>query len=146
MNASPENVGRQARWRWLRAPGAVRRRPDRAGSVAGVLLSAVVLQACIVVPQTRERYDPECRVLTRHVTLEAAALGQFHACQGRGCEMLLVSAGVVTAASAVVSGSIALVGNAVYWIERQGRCLAKDRPPLPAAAASAPAAAASPRI
>jgi hypothetical protein len=30
--------------------------------------------------------------------------------------------GLVTAASAVVSGSIALVGNVVYWFERQGRC------------------------
>jgi hypothetical protein len=35
---------------------------------------------------------------------------------------LLVAAGVVAAASAVVSGSIAVVGNVVYWIEQQGQC------------------------
>jgi hypothetical protein len=35
---------------------------------------------------------------------------------------MLVAMGAVTAASAVVSGSIALVGNVVYWFERQGRC------------------------
>lgn len=85
--------------------------------------AALVLQACVVLPQTRETYDPECRVLTRQVTLEAAVLGQFHSCQGRGCELMLVSAGLVTAASAVVSGSIALVGNVVYWFEKQGKCL-----------------------
>jgi hypothetical protein len=85
--------------------------------------AATLLQACIVVPQTRETYDPECRMLTRQVTLEAAVLGGFHSCHGRGCEVLLVSAGLVTAASAVVSGSIAVVGNAVYWFERQGKCL-----------------------
>jgi hypothetical protein len=103
----------------------------------------LALSGCIVVPQTRETYDPECRVLTRQVTLEAAVLGQFHSCQGRGCEMLLVSAGVVTAASAVVSGSIALVGNAVYWFEKQGRCLARDYA-LPAAAAPASPSASAP--
>jgi hypothetical protein len=35
---------------------------------------------------------------------------------------MLVALGAVTAASAVISGSIAVVGNAVYWFERQGRC------------------------
>ena len=81
-----------------------------------------------MVPQTRETYDPECRVTTRQVTLEAAVLGQFHTCHGRGCEVMLVSAGLVTAASAVVSGSIALVGNVVYWFEKQGRCWSKPAP------------------
>jgi hypothetical protein len=113
--------------------------------VAGSLISVVVLSACIVVPQTRETYDPECRVLTRQVTLEAAVLGQFHSCQGRGCELVLVSAGVVTAASAVVSGSIALVGNVVYWFEKQGRCLAKDSTLPVAAAAGAPSVSAPAR-
>ncbi|HLL13179.1 MAG TPA: hypothetical protein VK570_19100 [Rubrivivax sp.] len=83
----------------------------------------MLLQACIVVPQIREAYDPECRVQTRQVTLEAAVLGHFHGCQGRGCEVMLASAGLVTAASTVVSGSIAMVGNVLYWFEKQGRCL-----------------------
>jgi hypothetical protein len=45
----------------------------------------------------------------------------------------------VTAATAVVSGSVALVGNMVYWFERQGQCA---RPAAPAGAASAAAASA----
>jgi hypothetical protein len=36
--------------------------------------------------------------------------------------VLLVATGVVAATSAVVSGSIAVVGNVVYWFERQGQC------------------------
>jgi hypothetical protein len=36
--------------------------------------------------------------------------------------MIVAVAGVTAAASAVVSGSIAVVGNVVYWLERQGRC------------------------
>ena len=33
--------------------------------------------------------------------------------------------GAVAAASAVVSGSIVITGNAVYWFDKQGRCLAQ---------------------
>jgi hypothetical protein len=84
--------------------------------------AVLALQACVVVPQTREVYDPECRTFTRQMTLETAVVGGFHACAGEGCAALLVAAGAVTVASAVVSGSIALVGNVVYWFERQGRC------------------------
>jgi hypothetical protein len=108
----------------------------RAGLAGGLL---AVASGCIVVPQTREVFDPECRVLTRQVTLEAAYVGHLQACVGDGCLGLLAAAGLVTAASAVVSGSIALVGNVVYWLERQGRCN-----PRPAAApVGAPLAAAS---
>ncbi len=78
--------------------------------------------ACVVLPQTYEVYDPECKVMTRQVTLQAAYVGGFQHCAGEGCASMLAAAGVVTAASLVVSGSIALVGNVVYWIERQGNC------------------------
>lgn len=95
----------------------------------------MALSSCVVVPQTREVYDAECRALARQMTLEAATVGGFHSCQGEGCKALLVAAGVLTAASVVVSGSIAVVGNAVYWFERQGRCQARDAVATPASAA-----------
>ncbi len=94
----------------------------RAGRVAAATFLPLALLGCIVLPQTREVYDPECRVLTRQITLEAAVLGGFQSCAGEGCAAMLSAMGVVTAASVVVSGSIALVGNVVYWFERQGRC------------------------
>ena len=89
---------------------------------AGAALALLALGGCIVVPQTQTVYDLECQVHTRQVTLEAAYIGGFHSCAGEGCAAMLAAAGFVTAASVVVSGSIALVGNVVYWIERQGRC------------------------
>lgn len=92
--------------------------------LVGRLLAAALLAGCIVVPQTREVYDADCRVLTRQVTLETAVLGGFQSCVGDGCIALLATMGVVTAASVVVSGSIAIVGNVVYWFERQSRCRA----------------------
>ena len=82
----------------------------------------VLMAGCVVVPQTREVYDADCRTMTKQMTLEMAVIGGFQSCAGEGCLVLLTAAGAVTAASAVVSGSIALVGNVVYWFERQGRC------------------------
>jgi hypothetical protein len=117
----------------MNRPGCAHRR-WRSNFLVPCLLLA--LGGCIVVPQVHEVYDPECRILTRQMTLEAAYLGGFHACAGEGCLALLTAAGAVTAASAVVSGSIALVGNVVYWFERQGRCN-----PRPAATPVTPASA-----
>ena len=97
-----------------------------------------------MVPQTETVYDPDGKVATRQVTLEAAYIGGFHRCGGEGCLTLLAAAGLVTAASVVVSGSIAVVGNVVYWLERQGTCtrgvaVPAGASPGPAGAASAPA-------
>ncbi len=91
-------------------------------AVNSLPLLCLALSSCVVVPQTQLVYDEQCKTHTRQVTLEAAYIGGFHQCAGDGCLTLLAAAGLVTAASVVVSGSIAIVGNAVYWLERQGRC------------------------
>lgn len=94
-------------------------------------LSALVfvLAGCVVVPRTVENYDPQCRVVAKHMTLEAWQVASLGGCSNEGCVVLLAAAGVTAAASAVVSGSIAVVGNAVYWLERQGRCVPAPVPP-----------------
>jgi len=84
-----------------------------------------LLTACVVVPRTDTVFDHNCQIHRRQMTLEVQQIGVFRACANDGCVALLVGAGVVAAASAVVSGSIAVVGNVVYWIEQQGQC----RPP-----------------
>ena len=55
-------------------------------------------------------YDQDCHIEARHMTMQPVQLGAL---------------GAVAAASAVVSGSIVITGNAVYWFEKQGRCLAQ---------------------
>ncbi len=96
--------------------------------------SVALLSACVVVPQTREVYDAECKVMKRQMTLQTAQLGGFQSCGDDACKALLVAAGAVTAATAVVSGSVALVGNMLFWFERQGQCARVATPP-PAAPA-----------
>jgi hypothetical protein len=105
------------------------------------LTTALLTAGCIVVPQTQAVYDPDCKVMTHQVTLETAVVGGFTRCAGDGCAAMLATMGFVTAASVLVSGSIAVVGNAVYWIERQGQC-AQTRAKTRAAAAAASSSAA----
>jgi hypothetical protein len=86
------------------------------------VLGALLLSACIVVPRTEVVFDDECRLQRRQMVLDVHQIGAFGGCANEGCVLLLVGAGVVVAGSAVVSGSIALVGNVVYWLERRGQC------------------------
>jgi hypothetical protein len=102
--------------------------------------AALLLAGCVVVPQTVQVYDPDCRVHTRQITLEAAVLGGFHSCSGDGCAAMLATMGFVTAASLVISGSIAIVGNVVYWAEKQGRCQRGEPVPVPVPAPLPPQA------
>lgn len=98
---------------------------------------SLLLAGCVVVPQTREVYDADCRMQRREITLETAVIGHFGGCSDRDCAALLATLGVVTAASVVVSGSIALVGNVVYWLEAQGRC--RRQAPAASGASATPA-------
>ncbi len=88
-----------------------------------LMAALALLQGCVFVPRTVEIYDPECQLLARQMVLESSVvLNTLHHCGGDMCAAVLVGAGVVTAASLVVSGSIAIIGNVVYWFESRGRC------------------------
>jgi hypothetical protein len=82
----------------------------------------VLLQACIYLPHTTTVYDEECKIERRHMKLRAEQIGTLGSCSGRDCAYILVAFGAVAAASAVVSGSIVIVGNVAYWAEKQGKC------------------------
>jgi hypothetical protein len=89
-----------------------------------VALAALALatSGCVVVPQTRHVYNPDCGVATKRVELEVAVIGGFHHCRGDGCAALMVTAGIITVSSIVISGSVAVVGNVLYWAEHRGSC------------------------
>lgn len=97
-------------------------KPRRFAARAASLAPCLLLAACVVVPRTQEAWDAECRTIARSMTLQPVQIAYFSGCHNEGCVALLALAGATTAVSAVVSGSIAVVGNAVYWLEKQGRC------------------------
>ena len=87
-----------------------------------VIVAVALLQGCVVVPRTTESYDEQCNLYTRQMTLDTAYIGAIGHCHGRDCAYALAALGVVAAASAVVSGTIMIAGNVVYWVEKQGKC------------------------
>lgn len=86
------------------------------------LVLALSLSACIVVPRTEIVFDDDCKIQKRQMVLDVHQVGYFGGCANNGCVALLVGVGAVATASAVISGSIAVIGNVVYWLERRGEC------------------------
>ena len=81
-----------------------------------------LMSGCIYLPHTTTTYNAQCQMQQRQMRLEAQQLGTIAGCQGEACTGALVAFGAVTAATAIVSGSIVMVGNMVYWLEEQGQC------------------------
>ena len=89
---------------------------------AALALTALLLQGCVMVPRTVEGYDAQCHTQARHMVLDAVQVGSVGSCSNQGCVVVATVAAVSAVASTVVSGSIVVVGNAAYWLQKQGRC------------------------
>jgi predicted small integral membrane protein len=97
-----------------------------------VVLAGALLSACVVVPVTIASYDPDCQVVTHHMELQAVQVGAISGCSNQGCAALVLAATGVTAVSAIISGSIVVIGNVGYWAERRAGCVAPPAaPPAP---------------
>lgn len=92
---------------------------------------AALLSGCVYLPRSAPVYDPVCRIMVDHLVLEGAQVGAIQHCENQGCAALIIGAGVVTAATVVVSGGIVMAGNLVNWVDRQARCQAAAAPPAP---------------
>lgn len=87
-----------------------------------LVLLLALLSGCVYLPRTTTTYNTECQTQQRQMRLEAQQLGTLMGCQGEACTGALIAFGAVSAATAIVSGSIVLVGNMVYWLEERGQC------------------------
>lgn len=102
-------------------------------------LLASTLCACVVTPKKVASFDTKCMVATQKVELTTEQIQIFKDvdCITHSCKMELMgaalSSALVTTTSAIVSGSIALVGNTLYWAESQGKCphRIEQQQPLP---------------
>ncbi len=84
-------------------------------------LAALSVSGCVMVPVTVEGFDPDCRVVTHHMELQPVQLQAIGRCGDGYCAALVLG---VSAASAIVSGSIVVVGNIAYWAEHRANCIA----------------------
>lgn len=91
---------------------------------------AFFASGCVFYPRTIEYYDAQCEIRYRKLVLESEAMKESCSVpsssdpEGRSCLAFVVA---MSAGSAIVSRSIVVVGNTVYWLERKGKCLAKQR-------------------
>jgi|WetSurMetagenome_2_1015567.scaffolds.fasta_scaffold76654_4 hypothetical protein len=90
---------------------------------AVLMLILVVMGGCVYLPKTTTVYDDKCQTMKRQMSLEVHQLGVIAGCSNESCVAALVVFGAVSAATAVVSGSVMVVGNVVYWLEKQGHCI-----------------------
>jgi hypothetical protein len=87
----------------------------------------------MVVPKTVISYDHKCQITQRHVELEVRQVNVVATCGNNAeCAGQLAFYGLVATSSAVVSGSVAVIGNVVYWLEKQGQCVRGQDQPAPA--------------
>ncbi|CAG4884652.1 protein of unknown function [Georgfuchsia toluolica] len=100
----------------------------RAATLAG--MAPVLLAGCVFLPRTISVYDSDCEIYERKMTLESYQVASISGCSNEGCVALLTAVGAISAATAVVSGSVVVVGNVVYWLEEKGQCMdrKKNRP------------------
>ncbi len=99
-----------------------------------VLAASLLASACIVVPRTEAGFDPDCRIVTHRMVLDTVQVGRINNCSVKQDCIAIIPVLGVTAASAIVSGSIAVVGNVVYWAEQRTGCMLTSPAPAPAPA------------
>jgi hypothetical protein len=76
-------------------------------------------------PRTVHVYDEACQITARQMVLDVTDLQTIQSCSGNHCVFQLVGQAAVLAASTVISGSIVVTGNVVYWLEKKRDCRPK---------------------
>jgi hypothetical protein len=92
------------------------------------LLSIAFVSSCVFVPSSSGKQDlrNECEMSTKKLSLKK--IGNSDLClkgtnlNKDGLVACLVIGGFVGSTSAIVSGSIVLIGNTIHWMEYQATC------------------------
>lgn len=99
--------------------------------VVGVVILCL-LSSCTVSPKKVTRYDRDCQIYTEKLVLDYDAdrivLGS---CSDESCVAMFMARAFQVATETIVSGSIVIVGNTIYWLKRQGACIEQSTAPHP---------------
>ncbi len=82
----------------------------------------LLLCSCVILPRTTEVYNADCKYIAKQSELKPIYVTALGGCKDEQCAGVLVFAGAATAISAVISGSIVMVENIVYWLEKPEDC------------------------
>ena len=83
-----------------------------------------MLTSCVAVTpiETSDVDDIRCQLSTKKRSLQSISYRTGVACHNSGCLTALGISALYTVSTAVISGSIVLIGNTVHWLEKQGKC------------------------
>ena len=88
-----------------------------------ILITCLITIGCVFYPKQIQQYDSECKIKYKKLILEHGELSGFKlSCTNEGC----IAALLLIPIEALVAGSIVVIGNTVYWLEKEGRCLLKS--------------------
>lgn len=88
-------------------------------TIALVTLSIVY---CVYTPKAVTVYDEACEIVVRHMELESKEAAELTACKNEHCVASILVVGLYSVGSIIISGSIMVAHNAVYWFDKQGDC------------------------
>ncbi len=83
-----------------------------------VCLSSCAFQPTIVPTKTYCERD----MFTNKLTLELREMEDLSMCEGKDLGACVVAVGLIAPVSFIVSGSVVLLGNTLYWSEYIFRC------------------------
>ena len=90
---------------------------------AALALVLPLIAGCVSTARQVEYYDEGCQIQSKKMVLDMQTLGSLNCTQSREC---LATTLVIGAGSTLIAGSIVVVGNTVYWLERTGTCTLKS--------------------
>lgn len=90
---------------------------------------SIFLCSCAVVPEFTEKFDKKCQTVQKKVELsieEAGVFDKLECSDKDDCKSMflakVIGSALVFPVSAIISGSIAVIGNTIYWVEEYGQC------------------------
>ena len=86
-----------------------------------LLLCGLSLAGCVSTKVVHV-YDEKCQVMTRKMELTVEKVQALDACSNQECVAQVLGGALAFATTAVVSGSVALVGNVAFWMEKSVNC------------------------
>ena len=94
-----------------------------------LILSLLLISACSYQAKTVRYYDEDCGAIQKKFVLTKTKLNLMtgaKSCHDDECKKMLlvrvVGAPFVGPISAIISGTITVVGNTVYWLQRKVQC------------------------
>lgn len=89
-----------------------------------VFLASLLLVSCVYSPKKVTYYDQKCKIHLNKMELESRPMkmNKMGKCTNEACFINMLIPGIVTAGTVIVSGSIVVTANTVYWLEKSIKC------------------------